>query len=178
MEKTNIVKNNVVVQSVIFEDEQTKQNWLATLEKDHAWGKPEGFYLLNELTPEELAQEIERKTQDDLGNDLLVPLIKIPAQYQVVIEDISAEIEAQKKVQAAMTAQQLGNSIICKVWAINDAKNLDLAQMQALFSDANLTAIERCLRNGALQTAKALIQSLDTTFFTTEEKQTILDLFV
>ena len=172
MIKVKLFKQNILFLEFTVSNLEQAELWADNTKKSMQYGKPEGIYRETELTEEEKAQEIERMTL--IENEIEVVYIKIPSQFSYTFEDITLEIE---KLVKAENAKKLGENIICKVWAINDAKNLDLVQMQALFSDPSLTAIERCLRNGALQTAKALIENLDSTFFTTEEKQTILNLF-
>lgn len=76
-------------------DEAT--SWITDQVQNKSWGKPRGFYPISQLTQEELAQEISRKTKDDLGNDLIEALIEIPDQYTVVTEDKTAEIDLENQ---------------------------------------------------------------------------------
>lgn len=176
MIKVNIFKNNVKFRDAEFSTQEIADEWIENSKKYQWFGKPEGWYLESDLSEEEKAQEIERREVEIFVNGEVQTVIeiKIPSQYSWTFEDITAEVEAQQK---ALEAQSLGNQIICKVWAINDAKNLSVLEMQALFADAQLSAIERCLRNGALLTAKALIEALDSSYFSAEEKNLILGMF-
>lgn len=175
MFKAKIIQSDGLETWTERQSEQELNQWIESISLTNAWGKPAGWYPITELTEEELATEIERREVESFSTTSVE--VRIPAQYQIEITDITAEIEAQKQMQKALEAQSLGNQIICKVWAINDSKNLSVVEMQALFADSQLSAIERCLRNGALQTAKALIEALDSSYFSAEEKQIILGMF-
>lgn len=175
MKKVIIKKNENIVHVANFKNLEESQLWKKEVEESTYFGKPAGWYPINELTQEELATELERREVESFSTTTIE--VRIPDQYQIEITDITAEVEAQKQMQKALEAQSLGNQIICKVWAINDSKNLSVSEMQALFADSQLSAIERCLRNGALLTAQSLIEALDSSYFSAEEKQIILAMF-
>jgi outer membrane protein assembly factor BamD (BamD/ComL family) len=46
--------------------------------------------------------------------------------------------------------------------------------MEALFADQTLAAIERCCWNGSIQSAKALVQGMQTGLFSQEEKDAVV----
>ena len=48
MKKINILKDNKIVQTAIFENDEPMNKWLELLEKDHAWGKPERWVSLKD----------------------------------------------------------------------------------------------------------------------------------
>jgi hypothetical protein len=177
MIKINIKKNNLITHGATFENTDLSNAWIEEGRANKFWGKPSGFYPISQLTEEELFQEISRKTTDEEGNPLFETMVEIPDQFSIEIIDITDEVNEQNKIAQALQAQDKGKNIICKVWALNESKNISIEQTMALFNDPTLLAIERCLRNGALQSAQMMIQQLDTQFYTIEEKNKILEMF-
>ena len=82
----------------------------------------------------------------------------------------------QNKVSEGKKRQELGAEIIAKVYAINESKGLTAQAFSAMISDANLERIERLLWTGSLKTAKMMIQALDDTYFSIDEKSEILEM--
>lgn len=74
--KVTIKKNNEVVQFVIFHDEQIMNEWIEMLATTKAWGSP----------------EINEEILDENGE---ITTISTPAEYEVFIEDCTAEVEQQ-----------------------------------------------------------------------------------
>lgn len=77
MKKLNISKNNEVVQSVMFEDEQIMNDWIEMLAETKAWGSPE------------INEEILNENGEITTNST-------PAEYEVLIEDCTAEVEQER----------------------------------------------------------------------------------
>jgi len=77
MKKLNISKNNEVVQSVMFEDEKVMNDWIAMLAETKAWGSPE------------INEEILNENGEITTNST-------PAEYEVLIEDCTAEVEQER----------------------------------------------------------------------------------
>lgn len=96
-----------------------------------------------------------------------------PVEYMPEIESV-VELEKQCAMQDGLKAQALGAKIIARVWSINEAKQLSPQDFNALISDQNLAKIERLLWSGSLKTAKVLIQMLDDSYFSEDEKTEIL----
>ena len=115
---------------------------------------------------------------DSEGN-LLVPavpsdIIQVPANFTVEITDVTAEYAEKAAVALAKARRQAGEGVMDKVFAINMSKNLSPQQFQALLQNPTLGAVERLLKNGSLATAKALIESMDETYYTGPEKASII----
>lgn len=63
-----------------------------------SFGKKGGWYAISELTASELEHELERKTEDNgIGNHEVKVLI--PDMYDVIIDDITEELEAEKQAK-------------------------------------------------------------------------------
>lgn len=77
--------------------------WVEQTAATGMWGKKAGEYKLSELSETELAQELYRRVEDEFGLPLMEPIVAIPAQYEIEITDITAEVE-QEKVNAEALA--------------------------------------------------------------------------
>ncbi len=115
----------------------------------------------------------------DSNGNLLVPavppdIIQVPANFTVEITDVTAEYAEKTAVALAKARRQAGEGVMDKVFAINMSKNLSPQQFQALLQNPTLGAVERLLKNGSLATAKALIESMDETYYTGPEKASII----
>jgi hypothetical protein len=100
----------------------------------------------------------------------------IPAEYTVVIEDITAQLEKEKALEKSKLALALGADLVAEIRLININKNMSAEVYLALIQDQSLAAIERLLWVGSFETAKAFIQSYDGPFYTSEEKLSIITL--
>ncbi len=94
--------------------------------------------------------------------------------FTSTIEDTTTIDIVTEFTANGLKAQEIGARVIAKVWAINEAKDIDAQSFGALRADTNLQNIERLLWNGSLKTAKILIQALDEQFFNTQEKLDII----
>lgn len=150
-------------------------NWIANQASVGAWGKSSGFYPISKLTPEELAQEISRKTVDDFGNLLTEPLIEIPAQYTIEQTDITSQIVAQDKLLLRAKKRQFGESLIDQISVLNDSKLPTFEQVDALMGNALITSLREHLWSGNIDTfVTKLIASDVSQFFTTDEKNNVI----
>lgn len=113
----------------------------------------------------------ERPELNELGEPTGITL---PAEYTIEIVDISAEIAAQNSKLESIEALNLGMDIMADIRVLNKAKiaaqTLDFA---ALLADQTVANIERALFNGSLDTAKTLINGLQS-FYSAEEKAPIV----
>lgn len=173
-----IIKNlsNIETHSATFSTMELATEWIAQQRLFMSWGKVTGFYPISFLSINELASEISRQTVDIDNQPLYEPMIEIPDQFTVEIIDISIEFQKRQIEQEALKRQAIGQQILAVVFRINQMKNLTSEQFEAILADPILTKIERLLWSGSLSSAKALIQSIDTTFFTLDEKNEILNL--
>jgi hypothetical protein len=155
MIKISIIKNEICVQFVKFDSQESANLWIEDVKQNKHWGESEQIELDLEGVP--------------TGNI-------IPAEYQVVIEDITAQIEAEKALEKSKLALSLGAELVAQVRLININKNMDAATYLSLIQDQSLAAIERLLWVGSFETAKAFIQGYDGPFYTSEEKLSIINL--
>lgn len=116
----------------------------------------------------------ESMADEWIFNCLLEKVWGNPSEFTVVKSDITDKYNQQQEIRKGLLAQQIGATVIAKVWAINESKNIDAQTFNDLISDSTLQIIERLLWNGSLKTAKSLIQNLNSNFFTDQEKASII----
>lgn len=77
MKKLSIIKNNEVVQFALFQDDQVMNDFIEMLAETKAWGSPE------------INEEILNENGEITTNST-------PAEYEVLIEDCTAEVEQER----------------------------------------------------------------------------------
>ena len=115
----------------------------------------------------------------DSSGNLLVPAVppdtvNVPDAFTIEITDVTAEYALNAAIELGLKRQEKGRAILAKVFAINGSKNLSQEVFLTLLSSPVLANIERCLQNGSLTTAKSIIQGMDETYYTTQEKASII----
>jgi hypothetical protein len=155
MYKIKIIKNEIKTHGASFESIELANAWLDEGKNAEWWGKSEQIELDLDGVP--------------TGNI-------IPAEYTVVIEDITAQLEKEKALEKSKLALALGADLVAEIRLININKNMSAEVYLALIQDQSLAAIERLLWVGSFETAKAFIQSYDGPFYTSEEKLSIITL--
>lgn len=166
-------KQNEVGWFAQFNTQQEADIWINQEINNNSWGKPDRWVKAED---EDVSQALETRIVDNGISQYTE--YRLPAEYSIAQEDITSIIEVQNKVSEGKKRQELGAEIIAKVYAINESKNIDAITFNALMSDSTIERIERLLWTGSLKTAKVLIQTLDNTYFTPEEKQSILDMLI
>jgi hypothetical protein len=155
MFKIKIIKNEIQTHGASFESIELAEAWLEEGKLGEWWGKPEQIELDLEGVP--------------TGNI-------VPAEYTVVIEDITAQIEKEKALEKSKLAIALGADLVAEIRLININKNMDTATYLSLIQDQSLAAIERLLWVGSFETAKAFIQAYVGPYYTEDEKLFIISL--
>ena len=119
-----------------------------------------------------------RETDDGLGSTYTE--WKFLSDYTVETSDITAEHLASLDILESQEAINVGVEIITKVRTINKSKlrslEWDATKFNSLLVNPTMAQIERACWTGSLGTAKALVQSLDNTYYSATEKQSIVDM--
>lgn len=102
MFKLSVIKNNVVVHNTAG---QTEQECLAQLQpylEHKTFGSParEETVLVSEAVPEVFDEETGEITQ--AAQDAVYGVVTIPAEYEIVIEDVSAQAAQDRINQEAL----------------------------------------------------------------------------
>ena len=171
MIEVKIFKNNIQTNGAKFETQELADAWLNQEMAKNSFGKNERWVKENE---EDISQALEtREVQNIQGS---YTEYKLAAEYTIEQVDVTAQVNQENLLQEGRKRQELGAEVIAKVYSINEAKNISAETFAALIADSNIERIERMLWTGSLKTAKLMIQALDNTYFTNEEKQSILDM--
>ncbi len=99
------------------------------------------------------------------------------SEFTTEITDITPPViipdAKQIAIQKGLMAQQVGAECIAHVYALNEAKftagTLTTQDFQSILADPVLQQIERLLWNGSLASAKQMIQSYSSQFFSADE---------
>lgn len=181
------VKNSKgeLTNSTKFNTKNEAEVWFNKSKVTGLFGKPGGWFHEWQLTQEQIDSALETSEVDNPfpnnGDDPdTFTLYRLVDAFSFSISDITIESNAKSRFERGKNRQEFGASIIAQVYGINEEKIaaglFDNAKLQDLFSNTTLANIERFLFNGSISTAKVLIQSLDNTFYTNEEKSFILGL--
>ena len=100
--------------------------------------------------------------------------IEVPDAFTIEITDVTQEYVERAAIALGKKRREAGEAITDKVFAINMSKNLSPQAFQALLQNPTLGAVERLLKNGSLTTAKSLVQGMDETYYTAQEKASII----
>jgi hypothetical protein len=168
------VKNKLdqVTNEAVFANEELADAWIAENELTQAFGKP-GRWIFPANFKGESAEDADdtRLVESPTGNRTEY---FFGPDYFVSKTDVTAELDFEALWFKCEKRQAYGAKLVAFVFAVNQAKfeagTLDAEKFQAFLSNSTLTLIERLLFNGSLDSAKALIQSLDTTYFSAGEK--------
>lgn len=172
--KKIIVKNlqGQETHSAKFETLEQANAWIEEQKILKSWGKPERWVLESE---EDVSHALDfKEVISDKGE--VLTMYKLPSEFEVVEEDITIELAKNQLIADGLARQSLGSQIIAKVYSINESKGLSAQDFSTMISDVNLERIERLLWTGSLRTAKMMIQALDDTYFSSQEKLEILEM--
>jgi hypothetical protein len=101
-------------------------------------------------------------------------------EYEIVQTDVSAQVDQEKAIAAALSRQNVGAGLIAAIFTMNEAKlaagTLNTATLEAMMADSAVTLIRELLWAGSLTTAKALITAYNGVYFTAADKAAILAL--
>jgi hypothetical protein len=84
-----------------------------------------------------------------------------PAEFEVQIEDITAEIEAQRKLEIRRQKRLFGEHMIDQISVLNEQANINEQALEALFTDPDFTIIREHLYAGSLKSAYNKILSVE-----------------
>lgn len=184
MIKVQIKKNNIVTNQAKFNTQEEAEAWFLENKQTGVFGKPGGWYNENQLTTEEKLSAVEVAEVENPYKGENEPekinIYKIEDSFTHEYIDTTLDDKKEERFSKGKKRQEQGASIIAQVYGINEEKvengTFDNAKIQSLLADTSLFQIERFLFNGSLQTAKFLIQGLDNTFYTNDEKSFIIGL--
>ena len=163
--------------------------WLSQGAEGKWWGEPEWTEVIPAVT-EETQIQISEPIYDDQGN-IVVPAqysttvtiiepertIVHPAEYTVVIEDITAQIEYEKDVAKNLARMEFGKRLMAELAASNqmDLVSGALTVPQIIEAEAALATIQRYISQGSLGLAAQLLQTTTIPHFGDAKKALFLN---
>ena len=194
MIRTQIKKNSIVTNQADFPTLEEANSWLNFHVSNHTFGKPAVYETVEVLVPA-VYEEKEVTTSDPETGETVTyteetmvspesieyeqRLVTPAEEFEVVITDITAELEAQKakqdKIEAGKKAREVCELVLDFIAGENLEKDLTFEQitdMQTIFS-----SVESALRAGRPSLAKIHIAAIevDEVLVSQEMKDTCLE---
>jgi hypothetical protein len=174
MLRVNIIKNGQVTHLGQFTTQAEADAWIAEGSAQQWWGKPAYTEVVQPRITEQQEVIITPEIRDDDGNVITPAVtemqeivvspettIEHPAEFEVQIEDITAEIEAQRKLEIRKQKRLFGEHMIDQISVLNEQANINEQALEALFTDPDFTIIREHLYAGSLKSAYNKILSVE-----------------
>ena len=157
--------------SAKFSTQELAEQWVSQNSPTGAFGKNERWLSEEKAIQEgkQIEDALEERWQDGIEN--LVREYKFPQEFTVEYVDVSADEEKQAELNYRAHARTKGLELFDEIAALTADKNISFATLMGV---QPYPAIMECLRNGWLQDAKAVLQSVDETYYTSQEKSEIV----
>lgn len=166
MFQVSIKKQNIITNQAIFATQELADAWLAKEVANKSYGMPERTIV----TPAVL---------DEQGNEISPESSEvIPSEYEVIIEDVTVQVQAeaakQARIQAGIKAREACQLVLDYIAGCNLDKELSMEQITQM--QQTLAMPEAALRAARPSLAKAAITAItpDGILITEEEKQQAL----
>jgi hypothetical protein len=190
MIKVSIIKNGIQTHGAQFNTQAEADAWIAEGTKQQWWGKP----AYTEVIPakKELQEVvITPEVRDEEGNvitpavtemqEIVVQeevIIEHPAEFEVQIEDITAEVEYQKQIDKNLRRIQFGQRLMAELAASNqkDIAAGVLTIQQVIEAEAALATVQRLVMNGSLGLAKAALEHTEIPHLSEKKKVYFINL--
>lgn len=131
MIKVSILKDNIQTHGASFPTLDEANQWIASCEEIKAFGD---FY---EEYTDELGEIIPAKEKD----------------YQIVIEDVSAQVEQEQALARRKEKRAFGESMIDFISLINESASVNESTLEALILDQDFMVIREHLYSGSILSA-------------------------
>jgi hypothetical protein len=185
MLRVNIIKNGQVTHLGQFNTQAEADAWIAEGTAQQWWGKP----AYTEVIPaKKELQEVVAQPQvlDDEGNVVQEEIKEIrevviepeaavyhPAEFEVQIEDITEEVNFQKKVDKNLRRIQFGQRLMAEFATDNqiDLESGALTLSQVVEMEAALATVQRLILNGSLGLALSTMNESTFPHLSQEKRQ-------
>jgi hypothetical protein len=185
MLRVNIIKNGQVTHLGQFTTQAEADAWIAEGTAQQWWGKP----AYTEVIPaKKELQEVVAQPQvlDDEGNVVQEEIKEIrevviepeaavyhPAEFEVQIEDITEEVNFQKKVDKNLRRIQFGQRLMAEFATDNqiDLESGALTLSQVVEMEAALATVQRLILNGSLGLALSAMNESTFPHLSQEKRQ-------
>jgi hypothetical protein len=179
MLRVKIIKNGQITHLGQFNTQSEADAWITEGSKQQWWGKPAYTEVIQPRMTEQQEVVITPEVRDEDGN-IITPAvtetqevvvspettIEHLAEFEVQIEDITAEIEAQRKLEIRKQKRLFGEHMIDQISVLNEQANIDELALEALLTDSDFTVIREHLYAGSLKSAYNKILSVEPKILT------------
>lgn len=178
MIEAQVTRNGVLKNKQAFPTLAEAQAWAERLASLGKFGKNARWLKATEFTTETVEQATSTRvvaapTEQD--PNATVTEFYFSQEYSIAYVDVSNELLKVQKFLLREKKKRFGSQIHTKIVELNESKGIDQAAAAALLADPNALAIERLLNSGSLEFASAAILAYPGTFYTTAEKQALVD---
>jgi hypothetical protein len=178
MIRVSIIKNGIQTHGAQFNTQAEADAWIAEGTKQQWWGKPAYTEVIS--AKKELQEVvITPEVRDEEGNVITPAVtemqeivvspettIEHPAEFEVQIEDVTAEVEAQRKLETRRQKRLFGEHMIDQISVLNEQANINEQALEALLTDPDFTIIREHLYAGSLKSAYNKILSVEPKILT------------
>lgn len=182
MIKVNIYNKQAVLNwSATFETQELADAWKSQQIQSNSWGRPQRVVRVYESGPS-LEQQGENALDvlnfvegvEEISNRNYLDYT-LKAEYTIAQEDISLQVEAEKKMENRKKKRAFGEDLIDKIAAMNDTKLLNVTQVNAFMSDAVVSNLREHLYAGNIPTFVDILTTSDVSaFFSNDEKAFVI----
>lgn len=172
-----IAKNsqNEITHEAVFDTQEKANAWIELSKQNKAFGKEEQWYteVGAQMEGVTLPENAESRVAglDDMGAEVIE--YKIPCDYAIEQSEYTPTVDP---VQERLNKMQFGDKVVATLIEINNSKGYTAEQFGQLVADPTLAGIERLLRSGSLDLAKAAIAGYSGSWYSAEEKQNIINM--
>jgi len=104
MKKIIVTKNDIILCSGVYEYANEFNEWLQRRISQNTWGKPERTIAQSDCSESEIlsALELTPEVLDESGQIIIPAMARLPADYTIEIQDVTAQVEQEKINQEAL----------------------------------------------------------------------------
>jgi hypothetical protein len=191
MFRVKIIKNGIQTHGAQFNTQAEADAWIAEGSARQWWGKPAYTEVVQPRITEQQEVVITPEVRDEDGNVITPAVtemqeivvqeevtIEHPAEFEVQIEDVTAEVEYQKQVDKNLRRIQFGQRLMAELAASNqkDIASGVLTIQQVIEAEAALATVQRLVMNGSLGLAKAALEQTTVPHLSEKKKVYFINL--
>jgi hypothetical protein len=179
MIRVKIIKNGIQTHGAQFTTQAEADAWIAEGSARQWWGKPAYTEVVQPRVTEQREVVITPEVRDEDGNVITPAVtemreivvqeevtIEHAAEFEVQIEDITAEVEAQRKLETRRQKRLFGEHMIDQISVLNEQANINEQALEVLLTDPDFTIIREHLYAGSLKSAYNKILSVEPKILT------------
>jgi hypothetical protein len=189
MLRVKIIKNGQITHLGQFNTQSEADAWITEGSKQQWWGKP-AYTEVIPATIERNVVIISPEEKDGDGNIVKPAITEIQeviiepekevrheSEFEVIVEDISQQIEHEKKIQKNLNRIQFGHRLLAEFAALNqiDLVNGDVTLTQVAEMEESLAKVQRLIMNGSLTLALDVFSKQEVPWLSETRKNEFID---